>query len=367
MPIKLLNMKHFLRKIGKFIIILSQKDEHQVRQSVLVVDGGHLSAEDFALIVTNAKDKFRNANLVVLTQQDREDFIKNNFPEAEIISAEKIAKINNFKLAISLVLLLRKNYKFIVLSTLDASLVFISLAFGRCPVFLRNRWEEWHSLRQKSILDVLKGKTSMDRRETKNRGPRGLLKTIGRYFVIIADLDEIDTRSPILLVDNGYTDMGHVSTAVRRAYVNFINPDITVLTFAARKHYFVSMFPQAKLVVLEELDKKCSLDRQLYRMRKEKFSHIILTTLDIPTLFVAIAEMKAKVLLYNKWHQWWSLDYRNIWGYLKKPFSFLIIIPIFIYLLIKVTCILLRTLLRLVFKDLKAIILKRKEGVYETI
>lgn len=354
-------MKKFLKKIGKFFLVLRQVDEKDIRQTILLVDGSFILPNNFALIIKGVRERFKNADLTVLTFKDKEGFIKDNFPDIEIIVPE--GKIKKHQLAIGMFLLLRRKFDFVVLSSLDISLVITSLIFAGCPVFLHNRWLEWYKIRKRTLSDVLRGTKSADRNLKKRaRGIKGALKKLGRAFLILSDINWEDIRCRILVVDNGYTDIGHVLTAVRRTLENFINPDITILTFMSRRHYFVDMFSYMKIAVAEDSDKRHRLAMQMYRMRKDKFHYVVLTTLDVSPIAAALLSMKGHVLLYNRWHQWWSLGFRHVLEYFKEILIFLAKLPAFIYLLVTVTFILLRTGLRLGLINLKSIAGKNKEG-----
>lgn len=344
-------MKKLLKNLGNFFVALHQKNEKEMRQSLLLIDAGFiLPNNDFGVIIQNAKKRFTNVRLVVLAYRDRKGFVKDNFPDVEIIVPDSESSIEGFPLAIQLFpLLLRKKFDFIILSSLDISLVLISLFFARCPVFLHNRWREWYRLRQRTVLDVLQGVKSADKnRRRKNRGIKDILKSFGRFFVILSDMKEEDITCRILIEDNGYTDIGHIRTAVKRAREIFVNPDITILTFEERKRYFSDMFSDAKLFTAEEGNNRYRLARQMLRMRKIGFDRVILTSLDISPIIVSILFMRTKVLLYNKWHQWWSLEIKDAREYLKTILNFLITIPVFIYLLISAIFILSKTKLRLI-------------------
>jgi len=351
-------MKRFFKKAGKIFFDLKQKNENDIYQSVLLVDGSFILPNNFALIIKNVKDRFKNANLVVLTFQDKKEFIRNNFPDVEIIIPENRIKSRICQLAIQL-LLLRKNFKFIILSSLDISPVLISLIFSRCPILLHNRWLEWYILRQRTLSDVLHGRKSADRnRRTINKGIKDVIKSFGRIFVILCELKE-DVKTRILIQDNGYTETGYILTAVRKIGEIFINPDITLLTLTERKQDFINAFAQMKLVVLGENNNRDSLAAQMYRMRKDKFNYVVLTALDIIPILISFLFFRVEVLLYNRWHQWWSLRFRNIWGYLKEISGFLLRIPVFIYLFITATLILLRTGSRLALINLKSSLKKK--------
>jgi hypothetical protein len=161
-------------------------------------------------------------------------------------------------------------------------------------------------------------------------------------------MKEEDIMCRILIEDNGYTEIGYIRTVVKRAREIFINPDITIVAQEVRKRYFSDMLPDMKLFTAEHSNNRYRLARQILRMRKLGFDRVILTTLDISPVLVSMLFMRTKVLLYNKWHQWWSLEIKDVWGYLKDMLKILITIPIFIYLLISAVFVLSRTRLRLI-------------------
>jgi hypothetical protein len=279
----------------------------------------------------------------------------------EIVVPGDRIRLKKYQLAIQLFLLLRRNFNFIILSSLDISVVSISLIFARCPIFLHNRWLEWYQIRQRTVLDILRGTKSVDKnRRVINKVIKDVIKSLGRIFVILSQMRDEDIKSRILIEDNGYTEVGHVITAVRRAEEFFINPDITILTFTMRKQDFINTFPQMKIVTVEEINDRYGLAMKMYGMRKHKFNYVILTALDIFPIVVSFLFFKAKVFLYNKWHQWWSLELRNIRGYLKEILIFLVNIPVLIYLFITACFILLRTRFRLVSANIKSIVAKKR-------
>lgn len=343
-------MKELLKNLGKFFVTLRQKYEKDLRQSILLIDGDFtLPNNNFGLIIQNVKKRFINAKLVVLASKDRKELIRNDFSDVEIIIPNSKNSLKGFQPAAQLfLLLLRRKFDFIVLPSPDIYLVLISLFFARCPVFLHNRWKEWYRLRQRTALDVLQGTRSADNnRRRKNKGIKDTLKYLGRIFVILSHVEE-DMVCHILIEDNGYTEIGHIRTAVKRAREIFVNPDITILTFEERKRYFSDMLSDMKLFTAEEGNNRHRLARQMWRMRKIGFDRVVLTTLDISPVITSMLFIRTKVLLYNKWHQWWSLEIKNAQEYLKTILNFLIMVPVFIYLLILAIFILSRTRLRLI-------------------
>jgi len=342
-------MGRLLRRTGRIFVIFNQKEADDLRQSILLVDESSITANNFLLIINSAREKFKNANFTILTFPDRQEFIRDNFPDVKIIFPHHKLKFKRYQFVLKLVFLVRGAFKIIILPSLDIYTVFVSLIFGRCPVFLNNRWLQWYRIKYRTVLDILLGVSSSDRsRRRINRGIKDVLKKLGRIFVILTDINGRDTQFPVLIVDNGYTDIGHVSTAVRKVAKNFTNPFITVLTFAPRKHDFVSMFPHIDIVTVRNTHSRYGLAIEMYRMRKRGFNRIVLTTLDITPAVASLLFMGAEVFIYNRWHEWWRLSLRSLFGYLKAVWLILLMIPIALYLFLTACIILLRTAFRLV-------------------
>lgn len=346
-------IKKLIKKGGKVFVSFDRREERELCQSVLVVEGSYLLPYGFSLIISGVKKKFSNANFTVLTFTDKKEFLKNNFPDARIVTPDENIKIKRFQFFIQLIrLLLRKEFDFIALSSLDIFPVIISLFFSRCSVFLCNRWQEWYLLRLRTVGDLVRKTKSVDRHCCqRRRGVKERIKALGRMVVVLMGISEEDISQPVLVVDNGYTGIDHVSTAVRRAEKTFINPNITILTFPARKHYFTKMFPQMKIVVVDKPNKRYGLAQRMIGLRKEKFYRVVLTALDVSPIAAGLLFMRRRVLLYNKWHQWWGLRVKTPFGYIKGFFKGLAMIPLCVYLLITASFILIRKSFRLGLKE----------------
>ena len=212
-------MKTFFKVIGKLFVGLTQKEIPQIRQSVLLIDGSFISVNNFSLIARGVKGKFRNANLTVLTFQDKKEYLKDNFPDAEIIILDDKIVVKRHELSVQLLrLVFKRRFDFVVLSSLDILILTVSLFFSRCPVFLYNRWFEWYQVRFWTLRDILRGVKSADNNRRKiNRSLKDIVKSMGRIFVILTEVSEKSVECPILIEDNGYTNIEHVLTAVKRA------------------------------------------------------------------------------------------------------------------------------------------------------
>lgn len=337
-------MKKILNNLGKVFVVLDQKQERDIRQGVLLVDGSSMLHNKLALIIKGVKEKFKNANLSVLTFKDKEVFLRENFPDIEIIIPKDKGIINKYRLALKLFSLLKREYSFIILSSLDISLVFVSMVFGRQPVFLYNRWFEWYRVRCRTLLDILLMAKSVDKNRRKiNRGIQDMIRSMGRSFIILSNLYEEEIKTHVLVADDGRGELGYITTAVKKAKANFINPDMSVITFPGREHYFTGIIPAERVFAAKDPERKFSLAIQICRMRRAGFSRIVLTSLDIAPILASFLFIKADVLLYNKWHEWWRLGFRTIYGYIKAMLDFLCAVVIVMYLLITCGFILLKT------------------------
>jgi hypothetical protein len=346
-------MKEILKKMGRIFMVLDQKEERDIRQGVLLVDGSSILHNNFALIIKGVKEKFKNANLSVLTFKDKEGFLKENFPDVEVIIPEDRGIISKYRLAIKLFSLLRRKYSFIILSSLDISLVFVSIFFSRQPVFLHNRWFEWYRVRCRTFLDmILRAKSADNNRRKINCGMQDTIKSIGRSFIILSNLYEEDISTRVLVADDGRGELGYITTAVKKAKADFINPNVSVITFPGREHYFTGIIPSERVFAAKDSENRFSLAMQIYRMRNNGFSRIVLINLDISPILAAFLFINADVLLYNRWHEWWRLSFRTIYGYIKAILGLLRAIVIFVYLLISCGFVLLRTALGLLLSGL---------------
>ena len=340
-------MKMFIKNIGRFFVELSRQEEDNFKESVLLVDGSFILPNNFALIIRDVRNKLRNAELTVLVFEDKKDFIRDIFPDIEIIVPPAKFKNKRHRLAIQLLFLLRRRFKFVILSSLDISLLAVSMAFTRRPVFLLNRWMEWYRIRQRMLTDLIARRKSADSAKRKTyRGIKEIVRLAGRFFIILTEVKEDDIATNILIEDNGYTETGYIISAVRNSGKIFINPHITMLTFDSRKEDFINNFSHLDLVAIDPGRNRYKMAMEMYRLRHREFDFVILTSLDVSPVLASFLFLRAKILLYNRWHQWWVLRFRNLLGYLKAGALFLATIPITIYLLVVSGFVLVRTFVR---------------------
>lgn len=338
-----------LKNIGKFFVLMNQENAADMRQSVLLVDGNFILPNNFTLILRGVKEKFKNAKIEILTSEDKTEFLRDNFPEVSIVNPGPNIKNKRFSFNLQLLKMLSRRFDYIVLSSLDIIPVCACLLLGRSRVFLHNKWLEWYRLRLRTIGDILNRRTNSDKNHRdKNSGIKDIIKSIGRKFVILQDIVDGDRKSRILIVDNGYTAIDYILTAVKKTGEIFVEPEVTVLTFADRRHYFANGFTHTEIAAIRHPPKKSMLAsaRQMWLLRKHKFEYIILTALDALPAAAALGLNAKELLLYNCWHQWWSIKLKNPGECLKDAIGMILAIPVTAYLLIAAGLILLRTFIR---------------------
>lgn len=337
-----------LKGLGRLFTELRERREEDVRQTVLLVDGNFILPNNFALILKAVKEKCRNAKLAVLAFGDKRQFIKDNFPDVEVIAPSGRALFRRYRLASTFYFLLRRNFQAVVISSLDISVLTVALLACRSPLFLHNRWFEWYRVRPRTVSDLLLGVRTVDRPGQRRRtGLRGALKKFGRSFVVLEGLSDSDLRSSVLLVDNGHTEIEHVVAAARRTESLFMNCDLTVLTLPQRKGKLTQDLPGSHIVVARGAGSRYALALEAYAMRRQRFYRVILTSLDITPVAVVLLWLDRTPFLYNRWHQWWSLRPRGPASYLRLIGKTLIVIPLYLYLLAASGLILFKTALRL--------------------
>ncbi len=140
------------------------------------------------------------------------------------------------------------------------------------------------------------------------------IKKIGRFFIALKQEDERIIGQSVLFVDNGYSWIGHLESAINKIKDYFPKSKITILTFEHRKSNLQKGFPDLKFIVPPQrtMPKRYRIALQMLKMRGESHDLIILFSLDITPLIVSIAALNTKAVLYNQWGQWWSLKLKDV-------------------------------------------------------
>lgn len=156
-----------------------------------------------------------------------------------------------------------------------------------------------------------------------------LTKKIGRSFVPLKQENERIIRQSVLIVDNGYSWIGQLSTAIQKIKNYFPKADITILTFEHRRSNLQNDFPEINYLFPSQrlIPKRYGIALQLLKMRKSKFDSVVLFSLDASVLIATLFFLRYKVILYNQWAQWWHLKLKEVkeifkLTYVKKNLRF---------------------------------------------
>jgi len=140
------------------------------------------------------------------------------------------------------------------------------------------------------------------------------VKRIGKYFFTLEHKEEEIISQSILILDNGYTWLGHLDSAIEQIENYFPKAEISVLTFEQRVANLQQISPSLKFILPSQRlrPRRYQLALQLLKLRKARYDFIFLFSLDITPLIISLLFFTSKVILYNQWGQWWTLRLRNI-------------------------------------------------------
>ena len=159
-------LKYLIKKFMRLFIILIHKDKaiaSDTIRSVLVVDSG--SHEHLRHVFYKIRDGFPLARISILSFYAKEMFIRENFPDAEIILPQKNNLPGRYKLSSEMLRLRPRNFDCIVLMSLDISTVFTALFLMKRNirhVFLYNQWREAYLMRLRTFFEFFSCRQGAD-------------------------------------------------------------------------------------------------------------------------------------------------------------------------------------------------------------
>lgn len=337
-------IKKIIKKNGRFFVDLKQADERIIAQSILIIDNGSSWLRQVNSAIEKIRNQFPKAEISVLTFEQRKFDLQKDFPTLKFILPSQNLRPKRYQIALQMLMLRKERYDFTVLFSLDITPLIVTTIFLKSKkVVLYNQWRQWWSLRLRNINEIFK--VTYVKKKTKFYF-KNLLKKIGLFFVLLQREDEGIFKHSILVVDNGYVDYDQVHCAIQRIKESLPYAKISVLALEQRQR-LKDNFSEVEFILSEDtVIKKYKIALNMLRLRHNRYDYIILLSLDITLIIVSILFMKGKVLLYNRWHQWWSLKPKPIRQYLMAVprfiFNTIINILIFVYLLISVSWIFLK-------------------------
>ena len=328
-----MRIKKTIKTIGKCFIDLKQEGEGIIGQSVLIVDNGYSWVGYLNLAIERIKNYFPRAEISVLASPERKSNLQKGFPGLNYILPSPRLRPKRYQVALQILRMRKKRYDFIILLSLDIIPLIISLFFFKSRVVLYNQWEQWWSLRFRNLSEIFK--VSYTKKKTRF-SLRNFLKRIGLFFVLLQRQDEKLFRPSILVVDNDCASFKHIDAGIGRIKEYLSNAEISVLTTGQREglkgHFHGLMINQAGDCVIKRL----RIARHMLALRKNSYDYIVLLSLDVTPIIVSMLFMKGKVILFNRWQQWWVFKSKSMRRYLMVIPQFILNIIIFVYLSISV-------------------------------
>ncbi len=150
-------MKKLIKKIGKIFIVLTFRNYEVLNRTALIVDNDNISKEHLNSTLWNARKNFANTHLVLLTFESRRKYIGDDFKEEmEMVYPSEKIWIRRYQIAIQIFKERNRNFDFIILTSLDITPIIVAIFFTRAEVWLFNQCNQWWSLRQRTVGDVIK-------------------------------------------------------------------------------------------------------------------------------------------------------------------------------------------------------------------
>lgn len=334
-----MNIKKTVKKFGRLFIDLKQENEEIIAQSLLIVDNGYSWLGHLVSAIRMARNYFPKAKLSVITSPERKAVLQKDFPSLDYVFPSEEIRIRKYRIALQMLRMRKEKYDLILLFSLDVTPLVASLTFFKSRVILYNQWSQWWSLRLRNINEIFR--TTYVKKKTKF-SLKNLLKDAGLFFVLLERKDEEALGQSVLIIDNGYALFKQLYCAVEETKEYLPQAKISVLTLEQRKE-LKEKFPGLEIIEAGDcVIRKYRIARQMIGLRRNSYNYIILLSLDITPIIASFLFMKGRALLYNRWHQWWSLKPRSARDYLMVIPRFILNIIIFAYLLISVLWIFLK-------------------------
>jgi hypothetical protein len=343
-----MRLKKTIKRMGRFFILLEQKEEINIRQSILTVDNGYSGFEQLKYSIQIASQYFPKAEISVLTFKHRKTLLEKEFTNLRfIVPVERLA-LQRYQIALEMFKMRKRRLDFILLLSLDMTPLLVSLLFSNSSVVLCNQWRQWWSIRLRRASEILKMPYSYTK---KNLSFRNLVKKVGLFFVSLRQKDSGLLSYSVLVIDNGYATYEHIHCAVERTRESLPQAKITVLTSVERGK-LKNSFPMLEFMEPDEqIFKKYKIANAMLNLRN-RYDYIILLSLDITPVIASLTFNNSRVLLYNQWHQWWSIKLRPARSYLMIIPRFFYNIMLFIFLIVSVTVIFLNRSLNIFKRNL---------------
>lgn len=337
-----MSIKKSIKAFGRLFIALKQVDERIIQESVLIVDNGYCKIAGMDTAIQKIQYCFPKAGITVLSfAEERRSHLQKEFPALQFILPPNNAWLRRYQIALQMISMRQKKFDFIVLFSLDITPLVAALGFFKANIVLCNQWGQWWHIRLRDFGRI-PGVTYV--KEKSAFSVKNFLKKLGLFFVSLERGREEIIKYSILIVDNGTASFEQIGYVAQRIKESFPLAGISVLAIGQRKELWAN-FREIEIIEPENfLINRYRMLRHMIRLRNHRYDRIVLLSLDITPVVVSFLLMKSKVILVNRWLQWWSLKPKPIEYYLtiipRLAGNLIVNALIFIYLLINISWVL---------------------------
>jgi hypothetical protein len=347
-----MGLKSKLKGLGRFFTILERRDEVHIKQSILIVDSDRSRLVDLNAAIQRIREYFPQAKISVLTYESRISDLEKSFSGLKFILISKKFWPKRYRITLKLLTFARSKFDLVALLSLDIVPLLVSLAINNSRVILYNQWGEWYSLKLRDISEIFESSYSKPKAKF---DIVNILRKIGLFFVLVKHDNENTLKESVLIVDNGYASHSQAECTVIRVKESLPYASVSMLGFEKSKQLKIR-YPNLEFIKpYSFIIKEWSIARHLIRLKGANYKYIVLLSLDIAPIFTSLLFLDSKLLLHNKWGQWWGIGLRPAKSYLIAVPRFilgtLLNIVVLVYLLINISWVLLMKSLN-VFKTI---------------
>ena len=336
-----------MKRLAKGIFSLNEVDQSAYSESVLIVDSQQTPLAIQRECLEEVLKHYPRAEIVMLTFPERDDYWRGQFPDIKLcVPAETYIPIR-YSMATGIATQLHKRPELIVLSSLAVSPLMVALIFGSAKVILYNQWQQWWHIKRKKITEIF---SSSYKQVNSSFSLGSAFKKIGLFFISLRQGDSRLLEKQILLVDNGYAEKKQIQKAV--AYIKNIYPCVNFhILFPSHRAEVDYIAEEARLLyALPFFINRYSIARHMFRLRRAAYDRVFLLSLDATPIIATIFFKRAKIFLYNKYYQLWSIRFKSFKEHARSLALCLIDIFLFLWLVFVSLWMLIRRLFIILFR-----------------
>lgn len=312
-----------IKKIGKLFISLKQGNEDIIKQRILVVDNGYCLIEQIKFAVDRIRSCFPECEIWLFAMPKRKHLI-------EMFGLDTVKYITEYRISLQMFRMRNNGFDWIVLLSLDILPIAVSALFMKAKVLIYNRWAQWWDLRFKTLREIIFPKNEYAK--NKERDLASLINRIGLRFIRLHRRDEEMLSIAILIIDNDNESSGQIIQTVYKT--KKLMPSARIVVAGEMKRIELKeRFPDIEFRELARTSARYFFALHLVMFQNRNYDYIMLLSLDELPIISAALFMRTKIILYNRWHQWWTLKPRTLRDFIIPLLTVIISPIIFVYLL----------------------------------